>query len=80
MNSTIDEFIYDMGWSNDKYYSKIVNGFYDKNNKKKYSNPTINYIFGGLNHAFANNKKYQEKKQEILSLVHKYFCFNFTFN
>ena len=34
MNKTIDEFVYDLGWANDKYYSKIVNGF--KNGMSKW--------------------------------------------
>ena len=55
MNKTIDEFVYDLGWANDKYYSKIVNGFKNKEGTKSYSNPSVNYIFGALKYAFENN-------------------------
>ncbi len=78
MGSTIDEFIYDMGWTNDKYYSKIVNGFFDKDKNRKYSNPTVDYIFGALNHAIKNNEKYYWKKDEILKLINRYFLREFS--
>lgn len=72
MNKTINEFVYDMGWSNDKYYSKIVNGYYS-DNIKKYSHPTVNYLFGGIKYAITNNKDYYEKREEIIKLINKYF-------
>ena len=73
MNKTIDEFVYDLGWANDKYYSKIVNGFKNKEGTKSYSNPSVNYIFGALKYAFENNEQWRDKKEEITKLVLKYF-------
>lgn len=74
MNRTINDFVYDMGWDNEKYYSKIVNGYYcNKTHQKKHSNPTINYIFGGINHALNNNESYRNKRKEIEILIWKYF-------
>lgn len=73
MNKTIDQFVYDLGWANDKYYSKIVNGFKNKDGTKSYSNPSVNYIFGALKYAFENNEEWKNKKDEITLLVFKYF-------
>ena len=73
MNKTIDEFVYDLGWANDKYYSKIVNGFKNKEGTKSYSNPSVNYIFGALKYAFENNEQWANKRNEIIALVIKYF-------
>lgn len=64
-----------MGWPNNKYYSKIVNGYYFKN-KKIYSNPTVNYIFGGINHAFFYyGNIWNPKKEEIMKLISLHFMF-----
>lgn len=62
-----------MGWSNEKYYSKIVNGYYDYNKNKKYSRPTIDYIFGGINHAMTYHKEWLDKKDKIYKLIKIYF-------
>ncbi|MEG2245494.1 MAG: hypothetical protein RSC02_00805 [Malacoplasma sp.] len=72
IKKTINEFIYDMGWSNEKYYSKIVNGF-KINGDIKYSNPTINYIFGGIAHALSQFDDWKTKEVEIENLIKKYF-------
>lgn len=78
MNRTIDQFVCDMGWMNEKYYSKIVNGYVCKKEKiKKHSNPTIDYLFGGLNYAFDNNELYAKRKKEIMDLIFKYFFKSF---
>ena len=76
MNLTIENFILKMGWSNNKYYSKIVNGYYFKGNKK-FSNPTVNYIFGGINHAFYYyGNIWKPKKDKILKIINEFFLFN----
>lgn len=76
VNKTINEFIYDLGWTNDKYYSKIVNGYYI-NGEKKYSIPTVNYLFGAINHAIYNSQDWKNKKNEIKKLIEKYFLKEF---
>ncbi|MCF0218120.1 MAG: hypothetical protein HUJ42_03725 [Malacoplasma sp.] len=64
-----------MGWSNSKYYQKFVNGFL-YNGTKRFSNPTINYIFGGINHAFHYYFEiYNPFKSQIIALIYKYFLF-----
>ena len=66
-----------MGWKNSKYYSKIVNGYVWKG-KKKYSNPTVKYIFGGLNYAFFHHEDLlKDKKENILKIINKYFLYGF---
>lgn len=72
MNKTINELVFDMGWYNDKYYSKLVNG-QTINGIKIHSNPTVNYIFGGLKHAMAHHQEYRDKKEQIIQLINKYF-------
>lgn len=72
MKKTINDFVFDMGWFNDKYYSKVVNG-QTKDGIKIYSSPTINYIFGGLKHAMKYHKEYIDKKDEIIALINRYF-------
>lgn len=75
LDLTIDEFVSVMGWKNTKYYAKIVNGYFLKD-EKRFSNPTINYVFGGLNHAFTYyNEKVFDKKETILNLINKYFLY-----
>lgn len=72
LKKTINEFIYELGWSNEKYYSKIVNGF-KINGKRQYSNPTINYIFCGIAHAMFQFKDWESKRELIEKLIVKHF-------
>lgn len=72
LNKTIIDFVSDMGWSNEKYYSKIVNG-YIQNGKRKYSSPTINYIFMGIHKAINSCDDWKSKKVLIEKLIMKYF-------
>lgn len=72
LNKTIIDFVSDMGWSNEKYYSKIVNG-YIKNGKRIYSSPTINYIFTGIHRAIDSCEDWKSKKVLIEKLIIKYF-------
>ena len=71
-NCTIEKLVYYMDWKNEKYYYQIVNGCKDGNGNKKLKNPTINYVFGGLNFALKNFEEVQEKRQEIIDLIFKY--------
>ena len=62
-----------MGWNNVQFYQKIINGYYDKNNEKKYSIPTVNILFGGISHAIYNFDNWKNKEKEINNLIKKYF-------
>ncbi len=71
---TINQLILEMGWTNDKYYSKIVNGYICKKTlKRKYSNPTVNYIFGGIKHAMNYYDHWKEQKIKIKNLINEHF-------
>lgn len=61
-----------MDWKNEKYYDQIVNGYRDSYGNKKLKNPTIDYIFTGLNFALKNFNEVKEKRQEIIDLIFKY--------
>ena len=62
-----------MNWSNEKYYNKIVNGQIDKkDNSKKYSEPTVKWLFESLNHAFKYYEEFQDNKEKIIKLIYKY--------
>lgn len=64
---TVNELAEYFGWSNTKHYYKI----------KKQSNPTINYIFGGVNYAFENYPQiFEPYKEKILELIKEHFLFN----
>ncbi len=68
---TIEQLVVMMDWSNEKYYSKIMNG-YMCNGIKKYSEPSVNYIFRGLNYAFANHEEFRINKNKIEEAFYKY--------
>ena len=72
MDKTINDFVCELGWSNDKYYSKMVNGYIDsKSNQRIYSNPTVNYIFGGINHAINYYDDWKDKKEKMVGELGK---------
>ncbi|MDE7088429.1 MAG: hypothetical protein K2O19_02745, partial [Malacoplasma sp.] len=78
MNKTINDFVCELGWSNEKYYSKIVNGYLDrKTSERIYSNPTVNYIFGGINHAINYYNDWKLQKENIKKLIFQYFLISF---
>ncbi len=78
MNKTINDFVCELGWNNEKYYSKIVNGYLNnKTNERIFSNPTVNYIFGGINHAINYYHDWKLQKENIKKLIFKYFLINF---
>ena len=68
---TIDEFVTSMGWTNEKYYQQIVNG-YSYNGEIRKKKPTINYIFTSLNYAIENNENFRKNRDEIKKLINKY--------
>lgn len=72
MNITINELVYNMNLNNEKYYQQIVNGYKDKNGVRRYKQPTIKYIFSGLNFAINNFDNWQLKREEIIDLIFKY--------
>lgn len=69
---TINELVYNMNLSNEKYYQQIVNGYKDKNGILKYKQPTIKYIFSGLNYAINNFDNWKSKREQIINLIFKY--------
>ena len=69
---SIEELIITLDWNNEKYYQMIVNGYKDQHGNKKYKQPTVNYLFTGLNNAMNNNKKFKENKDKIINLINKY--------
>lgn len=69
---SIDELINYMGWSNEKYYQQIVNGYKDKNGKKKYKQPTIQYLFTSLNYAMNNYDLFIGNKNQIEELIRRH--------
>ncbi len=48
-----------------------MNG-YMCNGIKKYSEPSVNYIFRGLNYAFNNHDEFRTKHHEIEQAFFKY--------
>ena len=73
LDLTIEDFIFQMGWNNVQFYQKIINGYYDKNNERKYSIPTVNILFGGISHAIYNFDNWKNKEKEINDLIKKHF-------
>lgn len=72
LNITINELVYNMNLNNEKYYQQIVNGYKDKDGVLRYKQPTIKYIFSGLNFAMNNFDNWKSKKEEINNLIFKY--------
>ncbi len=48
-----------------------MNG-YTQNGVKKYSEPSINYIFRGLNYGFTNYEEFRKNRKQILEAFFKY--------
>ncbi|MGL4950583.1 MAG: hypothetical protein ACRC4M_01955 [Mycoplasma sp.] len=69
---SIEEMVYYFGWNNEKYYQQIVNGYKDKDGIKKYKNPTVNYLFLGLNAAMNTHKIFIDNKDAIDALIKKH--------
>lgn len=68
---TIEEFIYQMNWSNTKYYGYIKNGRTrpESGDQKKYSHPTIHKVFTGINYALENHENWKAKSSDIVSII-----------
>lgn len=62
-----------MNWANEKYYDQIVNGYYDQKTRiKKYKQPTVNYLFTGLNYAINNFDEVKQHQNLIIKLIFKW--------
>ncbi len=72
LNISVEKLVDYMGWSNEKYYQQIVNGYKDKNGIKKYKQPTINYLFKSLNYAMNNHDIFLKNKKQINELINKH--------
>lgn len=72
LNITIEELVSSMKLNNEKYYQQIINGYKDKDGNKKYKQPTIKYIFTGINYAMNTFDEWKIKEKEIKELVYKY--------
>ena len=72
LNITIEELVSSMKLNNEKYYQQIINGYKDKDGNKKYKQPTIKYIFTGINYAMNTCDEWNIKEKEIKELVYKY--------
>ncbi|TCG11076.1 hypothetical protein [Mycoplasma todarodis] len=67
---SIEDFVYQMGWPNSKYYDYIKNGRKRPGEtEKKKTHPTINKVFTGINEAIDNYENWKEKSSEITAVV-----------
>lgn len=71
---TIEEFIYQMNWSNTKYYGYIKNGRIrnESGDGKIYSHPTIHKVFTGINYALDNHDNWKAKSSDIVAIIVTY--------
>lgn len=58
-----------MNKRNDKFWGYIVNGRKNKDGTRKYSSPTLGWMFDGINYALTYNDWWKTNKFEVICCV-----------
>lgn len=72
LDLTIAQFCSEMDWPNHRYYDHLKSGRFVKDGTKVPSSPSVEKIFGGINHAIDNYDHWNKNKAEVTGIVVKY--------